>query len=43
MEPIEEDPLADIKGKAYVAGITCDPEDGWCPYSDMVCVGRYID
>ena len=28
--------------KAYAKGIPCDPDDGWCPYEDMYCAGRYI-
>jgi hypothetical protein len=36
------DPNAELNAKAYVAGITCEEEEGWCPYEDMTCVGRHI-
>ena len=29
--------------KAFIKGIDCDPEYGWCPYEDMFCAGRYIE
>jgi hypothetical protein len=29
-------------GKAYAAGIDCDPNNGRCPYDDLRCVGRRI-
>jgi len=41
IEPPKVDP-EQAGGKAYVAGITCDPDDGKCPYEDMLCVGRFI-
>lgn len=39
---IEVDESAANDPKAYVKGIDCDPEQGWCPYEDMTCVGRFI-
>jgi len=39
---IDKPVAEDEEGKAYIAGLTCSPDDGMCPYDDMSCVGRLI-
>lgn len=41
-ELIEKPNPEDNDNKAYAAGISCDPDNGRCPFEDLRCVGRRI-